>query len=930
MSSSSLSPAHLRAEHLVNPLALNTSAPRLSWVATPVNASARGLRQSACQIQAARTLDALQSERPDLWDSGKFSGGCGLLAPWGGRLLQPFGVCHWRVRLWDQSDQPSPWSAPACLGIGPMSWHDWSTAQWIGPAIPDDWSDAVAYPAAMLRRPFSLSASPRRAVLYASARGLYEAYLNGQRIGEQELAPEWTDYHRRAQFQAYDVTDLLADGENVLSAQLADGWACGRIGLSQVVPNGGLRGFYHRRPRWLALLRIENSDGSIQTLVSDRHWRCSTRGPIRAADIIIGQDVDQRAAQPGWDRPGFDDGGWDPVTAEPRADGELVPQPNEPIRVTQALRPQSISEPRPGVFVADLGQNFAGRCRLRVRHAPAGTEIRLRHAEVLDGNGMIYRDNLRLRPHNRTGAPQEDRYISGGADEEVFEPQFTYHGFRYVEMTGLPGRPSADDLVGHVLHSAVRPTLQFQCSDDSVNRLVETVRWTLRSNLHSTPTDCPQRDERLGWMGDMQVFAQSACYLMDMAAFFAKWFADIRDAQGRDGRFPDFAPHPWDVEQRFHSNPGWADAGVLAPWRAWVNYADRAMLESHYDAARRWIDLVTRLNPEGLWLRGRGVNLEYGDWLNGDTLQNVPDWPNRGGQVPGTLYATAFYAHSTQTLSQIAGVLGRASEQAQYTRLAARVREAFVRTFADEDGRLEGDTQAGYALALSFDLLPERLRPRAAAHLRTAVERYGGRLSTGIQSTVRIMNELTRWGFADLAYDVLLDRRIPSWLYMLDHGGTTVWERWDGYVEGRQPSPFQAPGMNSFNHYAIGAVLEWIVRTLGGLHPDESAPGYERFELKPVPDPRGRINAAQVALDSPRGLVRCAWRRDVDHFSLEATVPPGSTATLHLPVAPGSHVRESDRLVADQPIAGIAAVHRQAEAWRLELQGGSYRFDVSR
>ncbi|MCC6581089.1 MAG: family 78 glycoside hydrolase catalytic domain [Phycisphaeraceae bacterium] len=935
MTSCTIQPTRLTCEMLTNPLALPTIRPRLSWVAASVDDTARGVKQSAYQIRAATEPSLL--DRPNLWDSGKVAQTSGLHIDYAGRPRTAFGVGHWQVRLWDQHDQASPWSEPACWAIGPQTFCDWDqpgpaggSPAWIGEPVPADWHDLTSYPAALLRRGFVLSQGVRRAVLYASAKGLYELRLNGEKAGNQELAPEWTDYNQRTQYQAYDVTAMLRAGDNVIAGILADGWACGRIGLSWIAPNCPWRGIYLKRPRLLAMLRVELADGSVTGVVSDGRWRYSTHGPIRAADILEGEVVDARRTMAGWDRPGFDDTAWSAVTTEPRREGELVPQMNEPIRATRELSPVKMAEPQPGVHVFDMGQNFAGRCRLRLRHLPAGTEVRLRHAEALSPDGMIYRDNLRIKPGEPFGAPQEDRYIAAGQSVEDFEPRFTYHGFRYVEVTGLPVRPDLDDLTGVAVHSAPRETLELTCSEPAVNRLLDAIRWTLRSNLHSIPTDCPQRDERLGWMGDMQVFAQTAGFLMDMGAFFAKWCADIRDAQCEDGRFPDFAPHPFGKENRFHANPGWGDAGVLVPWRSWVNFADWRLLETHYDAMRRWIDLLAKRNPEGLWLRGRGVLVEYGDWLNGDTMMNVPQWPGTGGEVPKPVYATAFYAHSTQTLARIAAVLGREEDRQRYDHLARHIRQSFLSAFVQDDGTIAGDTQAGYAMALNFDLLPEPLRPLAVNHMRRALERYGNRLSTGIQSTIRIMNELTRWGMADLAYDVLLDRRIPSWLYMMDHGGTTVWERWDGYVEGREPSPFQHAGMNSFNHYAIGAVGQWMVQTMGGLRPDEDAPGYARFILQPVPDPRGRITWAKLNYDSPRGPIGCAWQRQEQGLDVQATVPPGAIASLHLPAREVRCVTESGRLIdAASPGPGMTLRHQQPGDIVIELEGGTYRFHVA-
>ncbi len=606
---------------------------------------------------------------------------------------------------------------------------------------------------------------------------------------------------------------------------------------------------------------------------------------------------------------------------------QLVAQMNEPIRITREINPITMTQPRPGVFIFDMGQNMVGWCRLRAR-GPAGTTIRLRHGEMLRDDGSLYRDNLRLSPDTELGkALQEDTFILAGSGDEVFEPRFTYHGFRYVELTGCAQLPSVVDLVGCVLNSSPMDTLEFECSDPAVNKLVEAIRWTLRGNLHSTPTDCPQRNERLGWMGDAQVFSQTGNFLMNLPSFWAKWLRDVRDAQTSDGRFPDFAPHPFDSNLHFSGNPGWADAGVIVPWVSYVNFGDKRVLEQNYEAAKKWVEFIATRNPDGLWTRDRNWRLEYGDWLNGDTFIGLENWPKTGSEVPKVIYATAFFAYSTQLLARMAMVLGKEEDRKHYSELAANICAAFAAAFVKEDGTMEGDTQAGYALALAFDLLPERLRPLAAAKMRAAVERLGGRLSTGIQSTIRIMNELTRWGHADAAYRVMLSHEIPGWLYMIDNGATTVWERWDGYVKGRKPSPFQNPGMNSFNHYAIGAVGEWIVRTIGGINPDASHAGYKHFELRPVPDPTGKITFARAAYESVRGRIECGWQVNEHETVYEVRVPPNTQATLYLPGAQKTRVSESGKPLADVPGLRIAD---EAHGQCIVVAGsGAYRFHVA-
>ncbi len=499
-----------------------------------------------------------------------------------------------------------------------------------------------------------------------------------------------------------------------------------------------------------------------------------------------------------------------------------------------------MTEPKPGVYVFDMGQNMVGWCRLRA-DAPAGTKITVRHAEMLDKDGMIYTANLR-------GAEQVNQYTWRGG-EAALEPHFTYHGFRYVEVTGLPGRPAHDAILGRVFHSAAPRAGWFSCSNELANRIMRCVEWSQRGNMMSVPTDCPQRTEREGWMGDIQAFAQTAIFDRDMAAFFTKWIADVRDSQADDGRYPDMAPHLADPNKIMSGVPAWGDAGIVVPWRMYQNYADARLLEQHFDSARRWIEFIHRNNPDLLWRKNRGN--DYGDWLNGDELA-VKGYPRGISGVPHEVLATAFFAHSAGIVAKMADVLGRKDDAATYRNLAAGIRAAFNRAYVAPDGRIQGDTQAGYALALHFNLLDEPLRPRAVQRLLEAIKRFNNHPSTGMQATHRMLLELTRAGHHDEAWRLVHLRTVPSWGYMVEMGATTMWERWDGYVQGRG---FQDPGMNSFNHWAFGSVGEWVWRELAGINPDDEQPGYKHFVIRPRPAATSRGSRPATTRSAGRSKV---------------------------------------------------------------------------
>lgn len=924
----SVAPAGLHCEYLINPQGVDARKPRLSWL---VSDTRRAAMQTAYRVLVADSPQALEKDDGNLWDSGRVASDASIQVEYAGKPLPSRQRVWWKVKTWTIAtaggsradvEKESPWSQPATWIMGLLDASDWGEAKWIGDATPAPAGGFDPLPAPLLRRAFDERAMGKggregpakveRATLYITALGLYEARINGRRVGDHELAPEWTDYHQRVQYQTYDVTPLMLAGKNVIAVTLADGWYAGKIGLTGIVPKGPPRAIYGRQPRLRARLEIERADGTRDTIVTNDDWKTSLAGALRVGDLLDGETYDARAELPGWDTTTFDDSAWKPAAiTEPKPAPRLVAQANEPIRVTQELKPVAQSEPKPGTYVFDLGQNMVGRCRVKLK-APAGTTITLRHAEVLNPDGTIYVTNLR-------GAAQSDHYIAAGRDgDETFEPRFTYHGFRYVEVTGLPAKPAQDDLVGEVFHSDSPEVSRFESSDAKLNRLMQNVLWTQRANLMSTPTDCPQRDERMGWMGDILAFAQTACFNMDMSAFFTKWVRDVRDAQTRDGRYPDFAPQPFDPNVRFSGVPAWGDAGVFVPWRQWVNYGDRRLLEEHFDSMVGWIEFIHAKNPDLLWKNARGN--DYGDWLNADTLQ-LAGWPAKGAEVPKEVFGTAFFYKSTGYVARIAAVLGRKDDAAKYADLAEKIKAAFNQAYVSADGRMQGNTQAGYAIALAFDLLPGESRAPAAEYMLEAFKTYNGNISTGFHSTICLMNELTRAGKTDEAYRLINNRTMPSWGYAVDHGATTVWERWDGYVEGRG---FQDPGMNSFSHYAIGSVGEWVWRTVVGINPDETQPGYKHFVLHP--EPGGGLDWVRGEYQSIRGTIRSGWKRDGEKLVFEFSVPPNTSATIILPARNPEAVKEGE--VAASSAVGVRAVPSRHGA-AFEVGAGNYRFTVT-
>jgi alpha-L-rhamnosidase len=636
---------------------------------------------------------------------------------------------------------------------------------------------------------------------------------------------------------------------------------------------------------------------------TNRSWRCQT-GPILSSDFMMGELYDARREQTGWDRPGFKAKGW--LTARefaaPRA--PLVAQRSEPVRITETLAPRSIAEVSPGVYICDLGQNITGWVRLRVR-GKRGTRVTLRHGERLSPDGTLYTENLRR-------AKATDVYILKGGGREVWEPRFTFHGFQYVELTGLPAAPAPGDVLGCVVHSATPPAGGFACSHPGVNRLWLNGCWSQRDNFLSVPTDCPQRDERLGWTGDAQVFMRTATYNMNVAAFFTKWMVDVEDAQTPAGIFPDTAPRLPEKKDfvgldGLGGGAGWADAGVIVPWTLWRVYGDLRVIERHWSAMKAWLAHLARTNPDGL--RSRALGNNYGDWLCLPT-----DTAFRTRSPMKTLLATAYWADDAAKLAEMARALGRKTDAARYQAVFERVRAAFQRAFLKKDGRLSVETQTAYLLALAMNLLPEAVRGRAASHLVANIRAHGWHLSTGFIGISHLNPVLTEAGYPDVAYRLLLREDYPSWLYPVRHGATTIWERWNGWTA---RDGFFNPHMNSFNHYALGSIGEWLYRQVAGIELAE--PGFKRVLLRPYPG--GGLSFARAHFHSPYGRISSAWQRDGDRFTWTVDVPPNTAAEIWVPSAPGTGVREGGKPVQR------AAGRLEPGFFVCEVGSGRYAFE---
>ena len=857
-----VAPYGLRCDHLVEPLGIAAGRPLLSW---RLRSGRRGDTPASYRV-------VVTEDGTTVWDSGEVADPAAIstrCAP-----TKPRTRYHWQVTV--TAEDGATATAASWFETGNDTW----TAAWIthDPSevdVVDAPEEGVVAlpdhglrPAIDLRRTLTVHTAPVRARLYVTARGLYEARVNGVRAGDHELAPGWTDYRDRIDYQTHDVTDLITSGANVLDVTVADGWWSGYVGFDP--RRSGAH--YGTFPQLLAELHLDHADGTREVITTDGTWQ-SRRGRIRYADLLMGECHD-RSRTPG---------DWRPATVVDTDHTRLTAQVAPPIRATQELRAWTITK-QGDRHLVDFGQNIAGRVRLTARNLTPGDRVVIRHGEALNEDGTLHTANLRTA--------QATDVLVAGAETETFEPRFTYHGFRYAEITGVTALSGAD-VTAVVLHSDTPRTGEFTCDDEDLDRLYENIRWGQRGNFVSVPTDCPQRDERLGWLADAQVFLPTAALNADVAAFFAGWLREVRGAQSPDGGFTNVAPRLAGVADE--GAPGWADAGVLIPWHLYEVYGDERFLADNLDAMRAWVAFVHRHNPDLVWRNKVGPH--FADWL-----APVP--------TPREVVATAYFARSAELTARAAEILGQPCDRT----LAEHIRKTFVEQFW-RDGRLHGDTQTAYLLALAFDLLPDDLVPQAIARL---VELTEDGIATGFLGVSLIAPVLDRFGHPERAHALLRDENPPSWRYPLRHGATTVWERWDGYTDERG---FQVAAMNSFNHYALGSVGEWLYRGVAGLDQAPGSVGYRGLLIRPRPGP---LTRAAARYESVRGTVATDWTTVDGKLTLAVTVPPGATATVHVPTADPSSVRERGLPVREA--AGVRVLHTEPGALVCLLTSGDFHF----
>ena len=874
----------LVCEYHTNPVGIDVQKPRLSW---KIFSDQQKVMQTAYEIRVADSPANLNRKNRLIWESGKVESGQSVNVEYSGSDLEPMQRVYWQVRVWDNQNKATKWSEPAYWEMGILKPELW-TASWI--TMENEKEMEGSKPSHFLRKEFSAPKSVKSARVYVSALGLYELYLNGEKVGDELFTPGWTSYKNRIQYQTYDVTSMLK-AENTFGAILGDGWYRGNIGFRNQ------RNYYGDKLALIAQLQITYSDGSTEIIGTDESWKATT-GPIIFSDIYNGETYDARLEMPGWATASFDDSSWGKVAKLNHSKDLLIAPQGVPVKAVEEISPIEIITTPKGETVFDMGQNMVGWVRLKVK-GNRGDAVTLKFAEVLDKEGNFYIENLRA-------AKATDVYILKGDGEEIYEPRFTFHGFRFVKIEDYPGTPSLDDITGVVIYSDMEPSGTFVSSEPLINQLQHNIQWGQKGNFLDVPTDCPQRDERLGWTGDAQVFAPTAAFNFNVAPFYTKWMKDVAADQGPDGKVNHVVP---DVLNGAGGSTAWADAAIIVPWQTYLAYGDKRILEVQYPSMKAWVEYMkNRAGEDYLWIG----DTHYGDWLAFATTRS--DYP--GATTEKDLIATAYFSYSSGLLAKIAGILEKPGDVAKYKQLSENVRNAFVNEFVTPAGRLVSHTQTAYSLALAFNLLPENLVPKAAEFLAGDVDKFK-HLTTGFVGTPLLCKTLSDHGYEDLAFMLLNRKDYPSWLYPVTQGATTIWERWDGQ---KPDGSFQNEGMNSFNHYAYGAIGEWLYTYVAGIQIDAENPGYKHFFLSPHPG--GGLTQAKAVYESMYGEIKSDWRIEGNQMIYDVSIPANTSATITLPSASLNEV-----LRDGAPLKSVSENFRQNEgSVTLKLGSGNYRF----
>ncbi len=866
--------SHLQTEGIENHPSIDNINPVLSWI---LHSNEREILQQAYEIIVWEGSPKGKIS----WESGKILSDRSVGITYAGEALKSSTAYFWQVRIWDNKGRMSDWSPISMWQTAILNNTEWH-AKWIEP---EQDSDDTRSP--YLRVLFNSTKHVVSAIAHITSHGMYEAYINGHRIGEDYLTPGWTSYKDRLQYQTYDVTSMMNKGENVIGAILGNGWYRGVLNW---IPR---KNIYGNKLGFLFQLEIKYSDGSNQTIISDNSWKSST-AEILFSEIYDGETIDANFKQKGWNKPGFNDALWKPVKVVNYGYANLIATYNQPIRKQETFKANQILTTPKGEKVIDFGQNMVGWETFRIK-GQKGDTIRIWHAEELDSDGNFYTDNLR-------SAKCLSTYILSGEDD-FFEPHFTFYGFRYIKIEGLQKEIDPANFTAIALYSDMPLHGSLETSHPLINQLQSNIVWSQKGNFLDIPTDCPQRDERLGWTGDAHMFFRTAAFNRDVRNFFKKWMKDLSTDQYSDGRVPYVIPHT--LPEDHAASTGWSDASTIIPWQHYMAYGEDEILIDQYPSMRAWVEYMIRNSVDYLW---NTEKFHYGDWLF-----YSPD-DDRDGMAAITdkyMIAQCFFSHSLQMLINTAEVLGYTQDVVKYSEVQKNVKEAFHKEYMTPSGRLISDTQTAYVLALNFDMLPERLRPQAVERLVENIERYNNHITTGFLGTPFICHVLSRFGRTDVAYRLLFQRTYPSWIYPVTAGATTIWERWDA----RKPDgTFQTDNMNSFNHYAYGAIGDWIYRISAGI--TESAPGYRKITIKPHPG--GEFEWVSARKMTPYGQVASSWTLSNSTFELTVEIPANTTARILIPCSDPEKVKKNG-----EPLTINIFSNGYAE---LEVGSGKYIF----
>ena len=868
----------LRCEYTENPLGIDVPQPRLSWI---IEASQQGFRQGGYRIVVATSPALVKGNIGDLWDSKMVSSDQSIQVAYEGKTLVSRQRCYWKVMVWDRRGQPVGSSDVDWWEMGLLGPEDWR-AEWIAGS-----TDINALPAPMLRRAFSVRPGLKQARVYVCGLGYYELRLNGRKVGDHILDPGYTRYDKRVLYATYDVTAALKSGKNALGVVLGHGWFNVQTKAVWYFDKAPWRA----APRLRLQLRLEYENGQFEEILTDENWRSST-GPVIANSIYGGETYDARLEQPGWDLADYADARWQTARLVAAPKGRLVAQLMPPIKVSKTIAPVRLTEPKAGVFLFDLGQNFAGFARLNVA-GPAGATVVMKYGERLNPDGTL--DQSAIAQHLiKTNPPQPfqtDTYILRGQGKETWEPRFVYHGFQYVEVTGFPGKPTLQSLVGRVIHTAVPEAGHFACSNPLLNRIWQNTRWAYLSNLQGIPTDCPHR-EKNGWTGDAHLAAEQAFYNFFPPAFYTKWLNDLGDEQQPGGELPGIVPTSgWGYA--WGNGPAWDSAFCLIPFYLYEYYGDTQVLRDHYEGMRRYVDYLTTKADHGI------VSIGLGDWCPFDT------------ETPVAITSTAYYYRDAQIVAQAAGLLGRPVDAQKYQTLAAEIRKAFNQRFYDpQTSQYANGSQTALSCALYQGLVEPDLQAAVVSNLVANVERRQGHLDCGILGTKYLLNALLDNGRADVAYRVAAQHTLPSWGQWVEQGATTLWENWRG--------------AESRNHIMFGDVSAWFYKALAGINGDPKAPGFKRFIIKP--QVVGDLEWVAADFASPHGRISSEWKKIGRGLRINVAVPANTTALVFVPASSPDSVDVNGGASAGSP--GIESVRQQAGAAVFQVGSGQYQFNV--